>query len=333
MSRQVAASAHAPSLLGQRLQQQQQQQQQQAASSQAAATTSANNEDDSSRSSSGARTPESLPLDEQHVVSSSSISSSTTAPMDVRPAPAGGRLGFHATGGTGAGGNNTFPDSLASSVANSMAVPTSAALLALGASGAGAGAGGESQPSEQSLAEREAALSSLLAASESAHAELSERMLQVYEAQQEKLIVLRQMEKTLSSQAGALLKRLQSEEAATSQLSAIIKRYKSEHKKLLAKIANPRWEIAHHYHMTCIEHQLGSDTTSVLCMLSIFFSRLGFVCSACSSCASLVCFSSRVCSLLHPVIVSRTCSTLRSCCPAICASSVWRAVRRCTSVR
>jgi hypothetical protein len=329
MSRQVAASAHAPSLLGQRLQQQQQQQQ--ASSSQAAATT--NNDDDRSRSSSGARTPESFPLDEQHVVSSSSISSSsTTAPMDMRPAPGGGRLGFHATGGTGAGGNNnTFPDSLASSVANSMAVPTSAALLALGASGGGAGAGGESQPSEQSLAEREAALSSLLAASESAHAELSERMLQVYEAQQEKLIVLRQMEKTLSSQAGALLKRLQSEEAATSQLSAIIKRYKSEHKKLLAKIANPRWEIAHHYHMTCIEHQLGSDRTAVLCMLCVcVFFRF------CLQRVLILCFClllpSRVCSLLPTVIVSRTCSTSRSCCRAICASSVWRAVRRCTSV-
>ena len=53
------------------------------------------------------------------------------------------------------------------------------------------------------------------------------------------------------------MKRLQSEEASTAQLSAIIKRYKSEHKKLLAKIANPRWEIAHHYHMTCVtrDHQ------------------------------------------------------------------------------
>lgn len=60
------------------------------------------------------------------------------------------------------------------------------------------------------------------------------------------------------SHTGSLLKRLQSEEQSTSQLSGIIKRYKSEHKKLLAKIANPKWEIAHHYHMTCIEHQLGS---------------------------------------------------------------------------
>lgn len=67
--------------------------------------------------------------------------------------------------------------------------------------------------------------------------------------------------RSLAARQGSLLKRLQSEEASTSQLSAIIKRYKSEHKKLLAKIANPRWEIAHHYHMTCIEHQLGSART------------------------------------------------------------------------
>jgi len=110
-------------------------------------------------------------------------------------------------------------------------------------------------------------------------------MLQVYDAQQEKLVMLRQMEKTLSSQAGALLKRLQSEEASTSTLSAIIKRYKAEHKKLLAKIANPRWEIAHHYHMTCIEHQLGcvehsSRSSNVLPQRP---SALRLMCSCCTT--------------------------------------------------
>lgn len=55
---------------------------------------------------------------------------------------------------------------------------------------------------ELSLAEREARLAALLAQSETAHAELSERMRDVYERQGEKLTMLRIMEKTLSSQAG-----------------------------------------------------------------------------------------------------------------------------------
>lgn len=86
--------------------------------------------------------------------------------------------------------------STASSVAGSVMVPSAAMLLAMGTSTAA------DPPSEQSLAEREAALSALLAASDAKHAELSERMMQVYEAQAEKLVMLRQMEKTLSSQAG-----------------------------------------------------------------------------------------------------------------------------------
>lgn len=55
-----------------------------------------------------------------------------------------------------------------------------------------------------SLEERETRLSALLAESELAHAELSERMLDVYEKQTEKLTMLRIMEKTLSSQAGTV---------------------------------------------------------------------------------------------------------------------------------
>lgn len=53
-----------------------------------------------------------------------------------------------------------------------------------------------------SLEEREARLAAMLQESELAHAELSERMLDVYEKQGEKLTMLRIMEKTLSSQAG-----------------------------------------------------------------------------------------------------------------------------------
>ncbi len=72
-----------------------------------------------------------------------------------------------------------------------------------------------------------------------------------------RLNTLRGMERTLSSSAGGLLKRLQLEEQTSTQLSQIIKKYKQDHKKLLAKINNPRWEVPHHYHMTCIEHHLG----------------------------------------------------------------------------
>jgi hypothetical protein len=72
-----------------------------------------------------------------------------------------------------------------------------------------------------------------------------------------RLNTLRGMERTLSSSAGGLLKRLQLEEQTSTQLTQIIKKYKQDHKKLLAKINNPRWEVPHHYHMTCIEHHLG----------------------------------------------------------------------------
>ena len=131
------------------------------------------------------------------------------------------------------------------------------------ASNLSGGAAGD-EGDQISLEEREARLAALLAESQLAHAELSERMMDVYTQQGEKLVVLRLMEKTLSSQAGSLLKRLQSEEQSTSSLSSIIKRYKSEHKKLLAKIANPKWEIAHHYHMTVLEHHLGHRQPHVL---------------------------------------------------------------------
>jgi len=97
--------------------------------------------------------------------------------------------------GTANAASTDDSSSAASSVAASVPVPSAASLLALGAAG--------SEPvSEQTLAEREEALSALLAASELEHAELSERMMRVYEAQAEKLVMLRQMEKTLSSQAG-----------------------------------------------------------------------------------------------------------------------------------
>lgn len=99
--------------------------------------------------------------------------------------------------GRGPTAASSADSSAASSVAGSVMVPSSAMLLAMGTSSAA-----DPPPTEQSLAEREAALSALLAASDAKHAELSERMMQVYEAQQEKLVMLRQMEKTLSSQAG-----------------------------------------------------------------------------------------------------------------------------------
>jgi len=112
------------------------------------------------------------------------------------------------------------------------------------------------------------------------HQQLSEQIKSLYQQQQERLHVLRIMEKTISSQAGALLKRLQSEESSTSMLSSIIKRYKSEHKKLLSKISNPRWEIAHHYHMTCIEHQLGHRQPHVLDVAELLPGHLRIYCLA-----------------------------------------------------
>ena len=71
-------------------------------------------------------------------------------------------------------------------------------------------------------------------------------------------------ERLLSSQSGQLLKALQAEESLLLTLNATLKRVRHEHKKLLSRILAPRWEVRHHYHMTCMEHSLGHRQPHVM---------------------------------------------------------------------
>ena len=93
---------------------------------------------------------------------------------------------------------------------------------------------------------------------------LSEQLLTLYEQTLHKVFVLRSNERTLSAQSGQLLKALQAEEALLNALNATLRRIRHEHKKLLGRITSPRWEVRHHYHMTCMEHSLGHRQPHVM---------------------------------------------------------------------
>jgi len=47
-------------------------------------------------------------------------------------------------------------------------------------------------------------------------------------------------------------------------ISETIRKVRHVRKKLLARIVSPRWEIPHHYHMTCCEHILGHTQPHVM---------------------------------------------------------------------
>ena len=93
---------------------------------------------------------------------------------------------------------------------------------------------------------------------------LSEQLLTLYEQTLHKLFLLRSTERLLSSQSGQLLKALQAEESLLLTLNGTLKRVRHEHKKLLSRILAPRWEVRHHYHMTCMEHSLGHRQPHVM---------------------------------------------------------------------
>ena len=93
---------------------------------------------------------------------------------------------------------------------------------------------------------------------------VSNQLLSLYETTLHKLFLLRSTERLLSSQSGQLLKALQAEEALLTTLNATLKRIRHEHKKLLGRITAPRWEVRHHYHMTCMEHSLGHRQPHVM---------------------------------------------------------------------
>ena len=93
---------------------------------------------------------------------------------------------------------------------------------------------------------------------------VSEQLLALYEQTLHKVFVLRSNERLLSAQSGQLLKALQAEEALLNALNATLRRIRHEHKKLLGRITSPRWEVRHHYHMTCMEHSLGHRQPHVM---------------------------------------------------------------------
>ena len=93
---------------------------------------------------------------------------------------------------------------------------------------------------------------------------VSDQLLSLYETTLNKLFLLRSTERLLSSQSGQLLKALQAEEGQLTTLNSTLKRIRHQHKKLLGRITAPRWEVRHHYHMTCIEHSLGHRQPHVM---------------------------------------------------------------------
>ena len=93
---------------------------------------------------------------------------------------------------------------------------------------------------------------------------VSDQLLSLYETTLHKLFLLRSTERLLSSQSGQLLKALQAEESLLTTLNSTLKRIRHQHKKLLGRITAPRWEVRHHYHMTCIEHSLGHRQPHVM---------------------------------------------------------------------
>lgn len=115
-----------------------------------------------------------------------------------------------------------------------------------------------------SLLQQEQQKRSILAEEELKHREASSKVESLYQEAHERYKNLSAAEKLLSSQAGQLLNALQREEARAAKLSATVRKIRHTRKKMLGNIANPRWEVQHHYHMTCLEHSLGHTQPHVL---------------------------------------------------------------------
>jgi hypothetical protein len=94
--------------------------------------------------------------------------------------------------------------------------------------------------------------------------QVSAALLEMYEKTYMKLSKLRQQEQQFSFQAGQLLQALQHQEKLAGTYSGTVKSTRMMRRKLLADIKNPKWEVAHHYHMTCIEHAMGHEQPHVM---------------------------------------------------------------------
>lgn len=116
----------------------------------------------------------------------------------------------------------------------------------------------------RSLLQQEQQKRTIFAEEEVKHAEALSQVQKLYQDAQDRFKQLTNAERMLSSQAGQLLSALQREEARASKLSATVRKIRHTRKKMLGGIANPRWEVPHHYHMTCLEHALGHSQPHVL---------------------------------------------------------------------
>lgn len=100
--------------------------------------------------------------------------------------------------------------------------------------------------------------------SEDSVAQLSEKLYALYVKTKAKHREYLELEKGLSFQAGQLLSAMQQEETRATEYSTTVRRVRQTRKKMLAKIKNPRWEVIHHYHMTCVEHANGHEQAHVM---------------------------------------------------------------------
>eukprot|EP00808_Paulinella_micropora_P000157 g9786.t1 len=93
---------------------------------------------------------------------------------------------------------------------------------------------------------------------------ISSQLMELFEKTLEREMQLAERESVLSKQAGSLLVALQHEEAQANKISETIRNVRTVRKKLLARIQEPKWEVPHHYHMTCCEHILGHTQPHVM---------------------------------------------------------------------
>ncbi|GAB5359586.1 hypothetical protein AAMO2058_000556200 [Amorphochlora amoebiformis] len=75
---------------------------------------------------------------------------------------------------------------------------------------------------------------------------------------------LRRQERTLSIQANQHMKQMRAMETQIKAIHDYLTRSKEMHGKMLGAITQPSWAVAHHYHMTSIEHTMGHTQPHIL---------------------------------------------------------------------
>lgn len=75
---------------------------------------------------------------------------------------------------------------------------------------------------------------------------------------------LRRSERTLSIKANQRIKSMRATESQIKSIQDYLTRCKEMHSKMLGGITAPSWAVAHHYHMTSIEHTMGHTQPHVL---------------------------------------------------------------------